>query len=165
MSEEKTEEKAKGPLEELRKKLLTKVFPGIWGKIATGSAALAILGYLFSWGFVTLNSLEEKVAKLEQKQREDSAQWHQILDLRQKTMENEIEIKVLMKLYEFQGGTRREISGDEQAEIRKKADKAFRELAIGIERLQSEKKRSPEDFRDEAMQQREMIQGPPSQAK
>jgi DNA repair exonuclease SbcCD nuclease subunit len=162
MPENQENEQAKGtPWENFSKKLLSKAFWALWGKVASGTLALTILGFMLSWGFTTLNNLEEKVAKLEQNEKEDTAQWQQILRLSQETRENEIEIKVLLKLYDRQHTPQEE---DRKRKLEAKAEEALRELSEELERLEKESKRSTEQFRNEAIQQHR-IQGPPPQPK
>jgi len=137
-----------------------KAFWNLWGKIASGAGVLAILGYMLSWGFVTINSLEEKVAKLERKERDDGAQWSQILRLSQETRENEIEIKVLQKLYDIRQLDETEKTPDKLG----KDDETVRKLSKKLEKLEKESKQSPEQFRHEAMRQ-QMLQKTLPQAK
>jgi hypothetical protein len=129
--EQETSERKEAPRNGWAKLLSSKTFWHLWCKIASGAGVLAILGYMLSWGFVTLNALQDKVAKLEQKERDDTAQWEQILRLSQETRENEIEIKVLLKLYEHQQGhfsqpPPDEDEGDGRKRLEKKAEKSWK---------------------------------------
>jgi hypothetical protein len=88
-----------------------KVTVSLLTKLGSGVCVLGIIGYAASWAFVTLNTLQEGVAKntekLEmiekgvKKDREDKAQWKQIMIMQEKAVDNEVEIRVLKELYKI----------------------------------------------------------------
>jgi hypothetical protein len=161
MSEKEKKEK-EGALKAVWTKLASdRPWLNLWGKIASGAGVLTVLGYLFSWGFVTINSLQEKVAKLEQNRMEDKAQWGQILRISQESREHEIEIKVLQKLYDI----RQPQSAPEKAPDRSVKDDEIRKLKEKLERLEKETRWSPEQFKNESIRQEQRIQKPLPKAK
>lgn len=146
-------------------------------KLGSGVIVLGVLGYAASWAFMTLNSLQEGVTKntekLEmiekgvEKDREDKAQWKQIIVIREKTIDNEVEIRVLKELYEIQKSIPRqesysqsipkrtnerpEIFGPERPD---KLDKLYDEL---IERKES-KPESIDAFKEQCIQQMQQME-------
>jgi len=80
-------------------------------KLGSGVIVLGIIGYAASWAFVTLNTLQEGVVKNSEKldmmergvekDKEDKAQWGQIMIVRERSVDNEVEIRVLKELYKF----------------------------------------------------------------
>jgi len=88
-----------------------KVTISLLTKLGSGVVVLGVLGYAASWAFVTLNTLQEgqvkNAEKLEmiekgvEKDREDKAQWKQIMILRERSVDNEVELRVLKELYKF----------------------------------------------------------------
>ncbi len=144
-------------------------------KLGSGVILLSVLGYAASWAFVTLNSLQDVQAKNSEKidmvikgvekDREDKAQWKQIMVVREKSIDNEVEIKVLRKLYGFHIGEILKKHRNQKVNIppvgplplfvlpEEKADVKIDKLYEKLQDRDRKKIETVDDFRKGAMQQ------------
>ena len=118
-----------------------------WGFKAVEKLLLLAATGLALWAFSTLDGLQDRMTKMEESEKQDSAQWRLLQQYGERIQEQEIKNEVRQRVWEMvlhQNGIkidRLKLKGDPDAI--KRIEKMLK---------QREEERAPERFRNEQMQ-------------